>query len=259
MDRHQPGAAFAVCVVVNRTSENMIKLPPTSFSCRVMYRQNVGMNIGAWDHGWRENPGHADYLFLQDECYVVADNWLKDLRARLYRKNVGLLCESMNLVWDRSWEKLRRDQHRIVLPEHEVNGRRINRVDFYLKFLKRHSVPVGRTGKHARSLVWFLKARTLDKIKGFPIGVGYGECIAAEIAVSKKVEALGLKVDQADGQPFRYIRHIEWNQDCPGAPFTHKPLTLGRLDRLHAEIQQPSWGFVARVLRNRLRMTLGSK
>lgn len=259
MEKHDALERFSVCVVVNRTSERTIALPSTPFPCRVLYRKNFGMNIGAWDYGWRTNPGHFAYLFLQDECYVVQEEWLRAFRDKLLESRFGLLAESMNSAWDRPWPELRHEQENIILPEHEIEGKTINRVDFYLNFLRKYSIPPGNTGQHARSLVWFLKGHTLRKIDGFPNGTSYGECIAAEIAVSKKVRSVGLQVGQVDGQPFRYIRHMEWNQDYPGAPYTNKPLVLGSLRGLQMQVERPSWAFVARIVRNRLRQYVPSK
>jgi hypothetical protein len=77
-------------------------------------------------------------------------------------------------------------------------------------------------GRHLRSVVWFVSADVLKAIDGFLIGRNYGECIGAEIATSKKVEALGLGIAQANEQEeFFYIRHLEYNQDSPGSPYTH--------------------------------------
>ena len=53
----------------------------------------------------------------------------------------------------------------------------------------------------------------MEKISPFPIGNTKEECIASEIAVSKKVEQLGLKVTQINERPFKYISHIEWKLD----------------------------------------------
>lgn len=64
----------------------------------VMRRPNSGINIGACDHGWRHNPGYCDYLFLQDECYMVAPCWLEAFRTRSKAVGGGLIGESMNEI-----------------------------------------------------------------------------------------------------------------------------------------------------------------
>src|SRR5690606_31973330 len=103
-----------------------------------------------------------------------------------------------------------------------IDGGPAERVDSYLDFMRRNNIDPGETGRHLRSLIWFASRDTLEAIDGFPIGVNYGECIAAEIAVSRKVEALGGKVEQVAEEPFCFFRHLEFNRDYPGAPFTHK-------------------------------------
>jgi hypothetical protein len=244
--QYPAGAEFDVCVIVNRTKNELIsvpQLPPAS----IYYRHNVGMNIGAWDYGWRSCAAYKDYLFLQDECYVIRDNWLAGYRDALERPNVGLAGESLNLLWDRRWTELRKMFADIVLPEHKIEGQCVNRVDFYLDFLKTNRVDPGRAGKHLRSVVWFLSADILKKIDGFLIGRNYGECIAAEIATSKKVEALGLDCVQVnEHEEFFYIRHLEYNQDSPGCPYAHdiKYVDYASVRRLVESKENELWPLV---------------
>ena len=58
---YKPGADYDLCIVVNQTSQATLEIDELE-SCQVIYRRNVGMNIGAWDHGWRANPGYSSYL-----------------------------------------------------------------------------------------------------------------------------------------------------------------------------------------------------
>jgi hypothetical protein len=221
LHQYSAGEEFDVCVIVNRTKNESISIPQLS-SAAIRYRHNVGMNIGAWDHGWRTCSGYKSYLFLQDECYVIRDHWLSAYRAVLERPSVGMVGESLNMLWDKPWRELRKLFANIILPEHQIEAKCVNRVDFYLEFFKAHGVDPRVGGRHLRSVVWFLSAEVLQAIDGFLIGRNYGECIAAEIAASKKVEALGLAVVQANEQEeFFYIRHLEYNQDSPGSPYAH--------------------------------------
>jgi hypothetical protein len=221
ISRYPGGGEFEICVVVNRTKEEAIHLPEEFSSIPIEYRHNVGMNIGAWDHGWRTHQDFQDYLFLQDECYIVRENWLAGYRSALDDPQVGMVGESLNVSWDQPWPKLREYAEKWPLVEHSIGSRSVNRVDFYLNFFREHEIYPGETGKHLRSVVWFAPGTVLRKIDGFFVGRNYGECIASEIAASKKVEALGLRVVQADPQEFFYIRCLEYNQDRPGAPYTH--------------------------------------
>ncbi|MGE0742036.1 MAG: glycosyltransferase [Hyphomonadaceae bacterium] len=220
MQTHAAGAAFDVVVVVNRTSDAPLAMPA---SVEVLERENLGMNIGAWDHGWRSKPGYDAYLFLQDECYVVRENWLTAFLDGARDGGVGLIGESINPAWDKPWPALRQHYAGARMPDHTIDGRPADRVDVYLDFMRRAGVEPGASGRHLRSLVWFATRPTLQAIDGFPIGANYGECIGAEIAVSRKVEALGKRVEQVSPEEFRFIRHVEYNRDHPQAPFSHAP------------------------------------
>lgn len=241
------GIDFNICVVVNSTSDARLNLD-IGIPIQVLYRSNLGMNIGAWDYGWRTYPAYDDYLFLQDECYIVRENWLDAFRRRGEELGVGMVGESMNQSWDRSWADLRRQQEGVVLPDHVIDGKGVNRVDYYLKFLHDAGIEPGLGGRHLRALVWYFRGDVLSRIGGFPQGCNYPECIASEIGVSKRVEGLGLRVEQLDDEPFRYICHREWNQDHPGAPFTHSSAIKRRIDQL----ENPSWRMLGRMFARKL-------
>lgn len=255
--KYSAGEEYDICIVVNRTKDEKLSVRELS-SIPTHYRHNLGMNIGAWDYGWRVEPGYKNYLFLQDECYVIRDNWLKAYRAALECSDVGMIGESLNLLWNRSWPDLRALFKNVILPEHLVNGRAVNRVDFYLDYLKTNGVNPGETGTHLRSVVWFFSADVLKSIDGFLIGRNYGECIAAEIATSKKVEALGLKFVQAnDKEEFFYIRHLEYNQDSPGCPYAHetKYVDYASIRRLLESKDKKLWPLLKLKARRLLKRT----
>jgi hypothetical protein len=109
---------------------------------------------------------------------------------------MGLVGESFNSKWNKPWSELQKKKADSAMPDHFVDGKPAHRVSAYLDFMARHNINPGRNGGHLRALIWALRGDTLRAIDGFPIGNNYGECIAAEIAVSKKVEALGLEVVQ---------------------------------------------------------------
>ncbi|MGK2915725.1 MAG: hypothetical protein ACSLE5_14980 [Porticoccaceae bacterium] len=216
-----PGRAIDVCIVINRTGSHEIALPHTPRLVGTLERENLGMNIGAWDAGWRKFDGYGTYIFFQDECYPVRHGWGEALASAAEQPGTGLVGESLNARWDQAWAKLRELQAAVQLAEHLVDGKPENRVDTYLDFFQRKGIPRGTGGRHLRALVWAARRTVLEQIGGFPIGGNYGECIGAEIGTSKRVEALGLAVRQVATEPFRYIRHREWNQDRPGGLFVH--------------------------------------
>jgi hypothetical protein len=257
MHQYDAGEPFDTCVIVNKTKNDPISVPQLAPE-NIHYRHNVGMNIGAWDHGWRIFPGYKNYLFLQDECYVIRPNWLSGYRAVLESRRVGLVGESVNQLWDVPWSELRTLLADSVLLDHRIEGKCVNRVDFYLDFLKTKGIKPGNRGTHLRSVVWFLSADVLRQIDGFLIGRNYGECIAAEIATSKKVEALGLDFVQVNPhEEFFYIRHLEYNQDSPGSPYAHdvKYVDYASVRRLIEAKEDQVWP----LLKHKLKKILTTK
>ena len=93
----------------------------------------------------------------------------------------------------------------------EINGRDIDRVTYYTKQITEWKIPIGENASHLRALSFALKREVLDRIKGFHIGLFKEQCIASEIAISKKIEQLGLKVIQSNQYPFSYVGHLEWD------------------------------------------------
>lgn len=221
MQRLDPGLPCHLCVVVNRDTRGPLQLSLSCPDLRILERPNRGMNIGAWDYGWRSSPAYEGYLFLQDECYPVQPGWLSAFESRASDPGVGLVGEYFNDKWRLPWEQLRVLWAGHHMKEHSIRGKAANRVDVYLDFLARHRLPTGTNAGHMRSLVWYAKRAVLEQIGGFPIGKDYGECIAAEIAVSKQVEALGLEVVQVAKEPFSYVRHAEWVVNPATRRFVH--------------------------------------
>lgn len=209
------GAAFDVALVVNR--DDIAIGPLTGWRERVhqqvdaiLERPNTGMNIGAWDFGWRALDAYGGYLFLQDDCILKTSDWLGAFVSAAADPSVGLVGESWNSGWDRAWPAMRKLVSKHALREHLINNRPANRVDLYLDFMRRHGVSPGERGGHLRALCWFARRDTLLAINGFLHGANYGECIAAEIAATKQVQALGLQAVQLADQPFSRFGHSDW-------------------------------------------------
>lgn len=253
MDRFDFGVSRPrVAVVVNATGNG--ELPPRSLPAgtEVLYRPNLGMNIGAWDAGYRAFAGCSHCVFLQDECYPTRHGWLASLLEPLNDPSVGLVGESLNASWDRPWAELRSANEGVEMPEHLIDGKPGNRVDVYLNVFKHWKIAPGSTGAHLRSLVWAARREVLDAIGGFPLGANYGECIAAEIAVSRAIIAKGWRLATVSDTPFHSVRHLEWNQDVAGGNFTHKPLMKTQIAKLKVEKERLS----ARVLELEARLAI---
>ena len=179
----------------------------------ILKRPNTGMNIGAWNEAFFAFPDFDYYHFLQDECVIEDENFIEVYNSLLNEKNIGMVGETINPKWSHDWQSLLSSPLNYMDDDHIINGIRIPRVNFYLSMLNKWNINPGKNAKHLRSLVWSFKNETIRKIQGFPIGINKGECIASEIGVSKKIEALGLQIKQVDSAPFKYIYHTEWNRD----------------------------------------------
>jgi hypothetical protein len=210
---YEAGASFSLTLVCNGGDEKPIGLAGrfAGLGIKVLNRENRGFNIGAWDCGWRSTQGYENFLFLQDDCFVVRRGWLRGfLNAMSREPDIGLLGESFRRSWDRPWEELKRLGHNSFAKGHDVAGRSMRRVDLYLDFLDRHSIPPGESARHLQSLVLFAPRRVLAEMGGFPLGESYGEAIASEIAISKKVESKGYRTALVGPRPFYYFGHRGW-------------------------------------------------
>ncbi|HEY9276692.1 MAG TPA: methyltransferase domain-containing protein [Methylotenera sp.] len=208
IEAYEPGHLIEITIVVNQREQRLIDVSSSKYKTNILYRQNQGMNIGAWDYGWRQFKDVDSFIFLQDECRIIRDGWVHDYLKTLESPKVGLVGESINQRWNRSWSDLQGDS----ASNNSVNTEIKARAEAYLSFMQRNTISPGKDAKHLRSLIWAFKRSTLDTINGFPTGANYEECIASEIAVSKKVESLGLEITQIDPQqPFSRIVHSEWS------------------------------------------------
>lgn len=190
------GYPFQARIVVNRAEPRDLALPPRYQSIEVLYRQNVGFNIGAWEQGWREPPVFDAYLFLQEECQIVRPGWLRAFVQASKDPRVGLVGES--LTGDHSWKALERYTH-------YAETYRIHR-----EFFEEHRTPMGHDAAHLQSLVLFARRELLERIDGFPIGHDKIRAIASEFAISKRVIARGCQIRQVGWRPFKYILHPQW-------------------------------------------------
>ncbi len=175
---------------------------------------NRGMNIGAWQQGFLACPNKDFYFFFQDECFIKQPGYIEACIKRFSdNPKLGMLGESLNLKWDHSWDSMRQSGMNWVDSEHQINGKRVPRVEFYLDALKRMGIMPGDSGLHLRSLCWSFRGTALRSIGGFPVGDNKGECIAAEIGVSRHIQQCGYQFDQISNTPFSYVGHREWKAD----------------------------------------------
>ncbi len=198
-------------IIIN--DDNAEEEKKTTFkNINTLIRPNTGMNIGSWDASYTHNQNFDFYIFLQDECVIMNDDFITKYIFELSKFNVGMTGESINYKWDKEWRNIAKSNLNYVVG-YDNFKRPVYRVQYYLSLMKRWGIEYGNNGLHLRSLIWGFKREILQKILPFPIGKTKEECIAAEIAVSKKVERLGFKITQIDKNPFNNISHIEWKSD----------------------------------------------
>lgn len=179
-----------------------------------IFNKNVGMNIGAWHHGYKHDTSDDLYIFLQDECFLKNHDFLNAV-IKKFESDCALvmLGETINKKWAHSWNTLSRSSLNSLENDHYVDGHRSPRVQCYTNAMLGWNINPGDTGEHLRSLVWVLPGKIMRQLGGFPIGRNRGECIAAEIGVSRKIMSLGYKFDQIAPIPFSYFGHCEWRSD----------------------------------------------
>ena len=179
---------------------------------KTLIRPNTGMNIGSWNSSYLNNSNFDFYIFVQDECKILNFDFVKNYVSELSKNDVGITGESINYKWANKWENIANSSLNYIVGYNSLK-RPVYRVQYYLSLMKKWGIEPGLTGLHLRSLVWGFKREVLEKLFPFPLGNTKEECIASEIAVSKKVEQLGLKVTQVHEKPFKYISHFEWKLD----------------------------------------------
>ena len=179
---------------------------------KTLIRPNTGMNIGSWNSSYLNNSNFDFYIFVQDECKILNINFVKNYVSELSKNDVGITGESINYKWANKWENIANSSLNYIVGYNALK-KPVYRVQYYLSLMKKWGIEPGLTGLHLRSLVWGFKREVLEKLFPFPLGNTKEECIASEIAVSKKVEQLGLKVTQVHEKPFKYISHFEWKLD----------------------------------------------
>ena len=179
---------------------------------KTLIRPNTGMNIGSWNSSYLNNKNFDFYIFIQDECKILDTDFTEKYIYELSKVDVGMTGESINYKWANKWEDIASSGLNYIVGYNALK-KPIFRVQYYLSLMKKWGIKPGLTGLHLRSLVWGFKKEVLERISPFPIGKTKEECIASEIAISKKVEQLGLKVTQINKKPFKYISHFEWKLD----------------------------------------------
>ncbi len=198
-----------IAVIINDDETNVLKFEEVD-NVYTLFRKNIGMNIGAWNEGYRYFSDYENYFFFQDECFIKKNIFFEKYLNLLSKKDLGLIGETVNTKWSKSWDEMQLSpmNYKILVNEEEML-----RVNFYKKQITEWGIELGYSPIHLRSLSMAIKSVNLKKINGFNIGFNKEECIASEIAISKKIMNLNLKIAQSNKEHFYYIGHKEWHND----------------------------------------------
>lgn len=188
------GALFDLLVVVNAEDSSAPALPHRHKELRVILRENRGMNIGAWQHGWTHNPGYEFYLFLQDECVLRRPGWLAAFRNAARGRGVGFVGESLCCYG--SWQAYER--------AHPGATRHCESV------AARYGIRLGSTPDALQTLAIGARADIMERTGGFVEADGKADAIAGEVLTSVRARSLGLRNVQVAWRPFEYIAHPQW-------------------------------------------------
>ena len=214
MQNVDAGCPFDVAVVSNGGDLTPLEIPSRFDSLKiraVFNRENTYYNLGAWEHGWRSVQGYKFFLFIQDECALVSRNWVAEYEYRMDRDlRIGLLGEDIN--WNRmSWSYIReatdRDLGNSIWPPDEP----VHPIDKYQQLMEEKGIDKGDEATYLNSIILFTSREILEKIGGFPLmGLSYREAIGCEVAISRAIAALGLKVTRVKEEDFCLVSHRQW-------------------------------------------------
>ena len=208
LKRYDAGVPYDIYLCANGESYRLPKNLSNIFK-KVFIRENTGFNLGAWDHAWRILPQYENYLFVQDDCYIKKDNWVKDFIGCFNSiEKCGLVGEYLNKSWDMPWTELTG-----AAGKHKVSKKKRERAGFYIETLRKWGIPKGETASHLTSVVHFTSRKVLEKVDGYIIVDDYHEAIAAEIAFSKKIQNKGYEIVQIGKKRHSRIGHRQWMPD----------------------------------------------
>lgn len=209
------GSPFDLVVVCNGGNQRPLALPRRfdDLRPRILNRENDNYNLGAWDHGWRNAPGHEYYLFLQDDCYIKDADWVYGFERRMdLDPGVGLLGEVERGV-GMSWEyvdKLAEQADPDESPDAPDSPRRF--YSHLFSTLKARSVPLGATFHHIPSIILFARRAILEQVDGFHyFGPSKEDAIAAEVALSREIIARGHNIARVANVNFQFVGHSQWD------------------------------------------------
>ena len=208
LNRYNAGVPYDLYLCANGESYRLPQNLSNIFK-KLLVRENTSFNLGAWDYAWRILPQYDNYLFMQDDCYIKKNNWLKDfIQCFNSIEKCGLVGEYLNKSWDMPWTELTGSD-----SKKKVSKKKRERAEFYIETLRKWGIPKSETASHLTSVVHFASRKILEEVDGYIITNDYNEAIAAEIAFSKKIQNKGYEIVQIGKRRHSRIGHRQWMSD----------------------------------------------
>lgn len=211
MQKYPAGETYDVLIVCNGGDEKPLAVP-TGFPdlrIEVINRKNEGWNLGAWQAGWKERPDYDYYLFLQAECFIKEQDWLRRYVHRFQTDDgIGLLGE--HLMWNAmTWDYVRKCTELDLGAGSGI----ANTIDEYRANLLKAGIDPGDSGTHLVSIILFTSRKVLEQVNGFPLmGETYIQAVSCEIGFSKQIQNKGYRVAQLTDTAFWKIGHRQWTR-----------------------------------------------
>ena len=213
MDRHAAGLPYDLILTANGPDYALSPRLADRFQA-VFVRENVGYNLGAWDHAWRRLLGYDRFLFLQDDCVVTRRKWLTRFNQCFEDTPLcGLVGEYIPSKYAKAWSELIDPRSRSFATWEGTE--RVAEMTFFRVQLAQWGIPEGDSARAVTAVVQYTSRDILKLVDGYNIGRTKSEAIAAEMAFSRKVEAQGFALTQLGRYRHSVISHPQWPSDHP--------------------------------------------
>lgn len=197
--RRWPFSLQVVVVDAVRAGSPLLSLPEALVRHVTVVRQHNpgGHDMDAWEQGWRHHGDARHYVFLTSECRVLRTDALLRYWQLLERWPRGVWVGEYLQRWS-GWTGYRK-----AFPERSLA------VDH---LASRLHIALGASASHLRLAVIGVSAASLRRTGGWPSDA---DPLAAEVLVTRRALAHGMRVVQAGWRPFEYFGHMLCDEQLP--------------------------------------------
>lgn len=187
---------FDILIVVNSVDLESDQEKCLNTGVEFCIRENTGLNLGAWQHGWQEREGYRYYIFLQDDCKILKDKWYSRYITLLADRKNGYIGESYQR--HRTWERIRKQWEDVYSD--------------YVKLSEKLGIPLSYSPSHIQTVAMGCRHQVLKETGGFVIGASKSAAVAGEILTSVRAVHLGYRNRQTALSSFSFISHPQWQR-----------------------------------------------